>query len=234
MENFSKVLPSRSITEDFSREIPSSSRTIITNTAQNFPHVNNASNNANTNTGNAGTDWSCQVDYSTQQHAQTISPTHSQNTNHTHHKEPVTISEIQHIQPRILQLELRTLISNIGQLRENISALSEHVSGLSAPNESSNNTLENYLRKVDSLEDRTSKLFDRFTDKIDEPTQDIMEKIFLDASNLRDILNLLHPKCSTALVVPHINASLLKNVKIPRLNISKFVPLAFSVNAKKF
>ena len=50
LENFSKVLPSRSITENFSREIPSSSRTIITNTAQNFPHVNNASNNANTNT----------------------------------------------------------------------------------------------------------------------------------------------------------------------------------------
>ena len=94
LENFSKALPSRSITENFLREIPSCSRTIIVNTAQNFPYVNNASNNANTITGNTGTDWSYQVDYSTGQHAQNISPIHPQNTNHIPQKQPVTTSEI--------------------------------------------------------------------------------------------------------------------------------------------
>ena len=54
----------------------------------------------------------------------------------------------------------------------------------------------------------------------------------MDASSFRTILEQLHPKCSTALTIPHVNASLLKNVKVPRLNITRFVSPGFFCQAK--
>ena len=239
LENFTKILPGRSVIDDFSKNIPNRSRVVIANMASNVSNIGNMGNignvgNVSSNTWSYHTDQPPNQSYHTgQQQSQTTHPpTNTSHTSSPSHKDPVTTSEIVNIEPKISQLELRNLVIGIKQLKDKICALDEHVSSLSEPNESTNDTLETYIKKVGILKDKSSTLFDRFGDKIDETTQIIMERIFMDASSLRTILEQLHPKCSTALTIPHVNASLLKSVKVPRLNVTRFVSPGFFCQAK--
>ena len=140
--------------------------------------------------------------------------------------------DISRVSPRILQLELSTLVSDIGRLKNKILALHNYATGLGSANETSNNTLREYTKDAIKLTDRSSKLFDRFDTKINIETRNIMENIFTCASDLTEQLSTLHPVCSTDLVSPTVSASLLKNVKIPRLNASTWVSPGFYCQAR--
>ena len=134
--------------------------------------------------------------------------------------------------PRILQLELSTLTSDIARLRQKISVLQIHATKLGSPNEQTNTTLREYSHDVAKLTDRSSRLFDRFYEKIDLPTRSVMEDVFCNASSLRDSLAEIYSTCSTDLRIPEVSASLLKNVRIPRLNITKWCSPGFYCQAK--
>ena len=76
----------------------------------------------------------------------------------SHHGDQIDISRVA---PRILQLELRTLISSISELENRISALGQHAAELGSANENTNSTLVKYVQDVTKLEERSSKLFER-------------------------------------------------------------------------
>ena len=140
--------------------------------------------------------------------------------------------DISRVSPRILQLELSTLIADIQRLKQKILALHDYANGLGSANDTTNSTLKEYTKDAIKLTDRTSKLFDRFDEKISVETRAVMESIFTSASDLTNQLSNLHPTCSTDLVSPCVSASLLKNVRIPRLNVSTFVSPGFYCQAK--
>ena len=141
------------------------------------------------------------------------------NYSHLHSDKSVDISTVT---PRILQLELGTLISSISDLKNKISALQKHAIHLESPNEQTNSTLRIYFQDITRLEDRSSKLFDRFDNKITPATRTVMEQVFCNASSLRKSLTGLYDICSTDLKIPEISAELLSSVKIPKLNVTKF------------
>ena len=141
-----------------------------------------------------------------------------------HHSRPPSGKsiDISKVMLRILQLELGTLTSDIERLRQKISALQIHATNLGCPNEQSNTTLREYSQDVSKLKDRSSRLFDRFDDKIDPPTRSVMEEVFCNASNLCELLAEIHDICSTDLRMPEISPELLSSVKIPKLNVTNF------------
>ena len=118
--------------------------------------------------------------------------------------------------PRILQLELTTLTSDIERLRQKISALQMHATNLGNPNEQTNSTLREYSKDVSKLTDRSSRLFDRFDEKIDIPTRNVMENVFTNASNLSESLANIHHICSTDLLKKCAHTS----VKCHKMDIS--------------
>ena len=91
---------------------------------------------------------------------------------------------------------------------------------------------DRYTQDAVKLTGRVSKLFDRFDDKVTEVTRAVMESVYSSASDLTDKLSALHPSCSTDLVSPCVSASLLKNVRIPKLNISTFVSPGYYCQVK--
>ena len=168
-----------------------------------------------------------------------LHPQHSSGTTaplHIQHSSGTQLQQqhpdVSKVMPRILQLELSTLTSDIDRLEKKISALQVYATSLGTPNETTNNTLREYSKDAKKLTDHASRLFDRFDEKIDIRTRNIMENVFTNASDLSESLSSIHHICSTDLLTPQVSASLLRNVKIPRLNVSTWVSPGFYCQAR--
>lgn len=140
--------------------------------------------------------------------------------------------DMESVQPMMLKLELKTILSISQNLDKNLSDLATHASALGMPNENTENSLRYYTKQVDILEQKISKMYDRFQGRIAAESEQAIERAYCVTSSLRTKLAALHEVCSNATTLPKINASILKNLRIPELIVSKFKSPGFYVQLK--